>query len=102
MTLENLIDLLTDLRDEHGGECEVRTMTQNSWPFENAIQGLCTSVELGEGLDEADDLDERDREGGFTPADREDGEEDCPVVYLVEGRQLGYGTKEAWQHAYSN
>ena len=40
MTLDTLIEILTDYRDEFGGDAEVRLMTQQNWPFENRICGV--------------------------------------------------------------
>jgi hypothetical protein len=37
MTLNEIIERLEEYRDELGGDCEVRLMTQQNWPFENAI-----------------------------------------------------------------
>jgi hypothetical protein len=83
MTVEELIARLEDIRDELGGDIEVRLMTQQNWPFENTIEGLCSSREIAE----ADDEDEEDEGYGDEPV----------VLFIVEGRQLGYGTKKAWE-----
>ena len=80
MTLEELIDQLEDYRDQFGGEIEVRLMTQSNWPFENSIYGLCSSDEI---QDAGDDEEISDKE----------------IIYIVEGNQLGYGTKTAWDAA---
>lgn len=71
MTKAELIDLL----DEFPDDTDVRLMTQQSYPFENALLGIWAG----------EDDEGRDR----SRAKR-------PVVYLVEGDQLGYGTKKAW------
>jgi hypothetical protein len=62
-------------------------MTQQSWPFENTIYGLASGVEINGENDEEDPDDEGDVE--------EDG-----ILYIVEGSQLGYGTKRAWEAAH--
>ena len=80
MTLNELIDRLEDYRQAFGGETEVRLMTQLNWPFENSIYGLCSADEI---QDASDDEDEPDDE----------------IIYIVEGNQLGYGTKTAWDAA---
>jgi hypothetical protein len=82
MTIDQLIERLEDYRDEFGGDAEVRLMTQEEWPFENQIAGLCS----GEEINEHDDGEDQDVE-------------DDHVIYIVEGQQLGYGSKRAWQVA---
>ena len=70
-----------------GGDAEVRLMTQRSWPFENSIYGITSGEEIND-YDEDEDDDEAD----------EDVEGDA-VVYIVEGQQIGYGSKRAWEVA---
>ena len=82
MTLNELIERLEEYRDLHGEDCEVRLMTQQNWPFENAITGLVSGAEIN-------DTDDEDDEDVDTDA----------VVYIVEGTQLGYGSKRAWEIA---
>ena len=82
MNLDDLIERLEDLRNQLGGDTEVRLMTQQNWPFENAIHGMTTAAQMVES--EPDDEDP-------TPA-----AEVAKVVYIVEGDQLGYGSKAAW------
>jgi hypothetical protein len=79
MTVQELINMLEDL----DGETEVRLMTQEAWPFENAIAGIALASEMGGENDE--------EKGGYRPPFS-----DADVLYLVEGEQLGYGTKSAW------
>ncbi len=87
MTINELIERLEEYRDEIGGDAEIRLMTQQSWPFENAIHGLASGVEInGEG-----DEDDPDDDGNV--------DEDS-ILYIVEGSQLGYGTKRAWEAAH--
>ena len=43
------------------------------------------------------DYDEDDEDGG----DDDDAAEDA-VLFIVEGQQLGYGTKRAWEVARNN
>jgi hypothetical protein len=83
MTVEELIARLEDIRDELGGDTEVRLMTQQNWPFENTIEGLCSSREIAEAYDD----DEEDEDYGDEPV----------VLFIVEGKHLGYGTKKAWE-----
>ena len=83
MNLDTLIEILNDYREEFGGDAEVRLMTQQNWPFENAITGLVSGAEINES-DEDDDA----------------CVEDDAVVYIVEGTQLKYGSKRAWDAAH--
>ena len=89
MTLDQLIARLEEYRDEFGGDAEVRLMTQQNWPFENEIAGVCSSEEITDAEEDEDD-DEND--------DETEGHED--VIYICEGRQLGYGSGRAWDVAY--
>ena len=84
MNLDTLIEILNDYREEFGGDAEVRLMTQQNWPFENRIAGLASGEEINERDEDEDD---------------EDVDTD-QVVYIVEGGQLGYGSKRAWDVAY--
>ena len=90
MTLNELIERLEQYRDLLGEDCEVRLMTQQNWPFENAITGLASGAEINDA--EGDD----DDEGVETATDVETD----AVVYIVEGEQLGYGSKRAWETAH--
>ena len=83
MTIDQLIERLQEAREEIGGDCEVRLMTQQNWPFENAVHGVTTSNQIAESSE--DDEDDEDDE----PAE--------PVCFIVEGSQLAYGTKTAWE-----
>ncbi len=85
MTISELIERLEEYRDEFG-DVEVRLMTQAHYPFENAIAGVAS----GEEINAAGDEDDPDDDGDV---------DDDDVLYLVEGRQLGYGTKRAWKVA---
>ena len=84
MTIDELIERLEEYRDQLGGECEVRLMTQQSWPFENRIAGLASGEEIN---DEGEDPDDADIENE-------------QVIFIVDGGQLGYGSKRAWDVAY--
>jgi hypothetical protein len=84
MTLDELIDRLEEYRDELGGDAEVRLMTQQNWPFKNTLAGVVSAEEINEFDNEK-----------F----RDEDVDDDQVVYLVEGDQLGYGSKRAWELA---
>jgi hypothetical protein len=82
MTVSQLIERLEEYREELGN-LEVRLMTQSHYPLEHHLGGLASAVEIAEAAD-----------------DSEDGEsEPDPVLYIVEGQQLGYGNKRAWEVA---
>ena len=83
MTIDELIERLEDYRDELGGDTEVRLMTQQNWPFENTVAGLASGQEIND-RDDGDDEDVDDER----------------VVFIIEGQQLGYGSKRAWEVAY--
>jgi hypothetical protein len=79
MSIDELIERLEEYRDSIGGDAEVRLMTQRNWPFENSIIGVCSQEEIA------------DIKG------KKDASEN--VLYIVEGQQLGYGMKAAWEIA---
>ena len=81
MTIDELIERLEEYREALGGDIEIRLMSQPNWPFEYSFAGLVSSNELRE-------LDEED----FDPQEANEH-----VLYLVEGTQLGYGSKQAWE-----
>lgn len=85
MTISEMIERLEEYRDELG-DIEVRLMTQSHYPFENAIAGVVSAVEINAAGDEE------------VPEDDGDVDDDN-VLYIVEGQQLGYGTKRAWKVA---
>ncbi len=82
MNVNGLLEVLTEL-SESFGESEVRLMTQEGWPFENDIHGIAVS---GDILTEGDEDD--------VPTS-----DDPEVVYIVEGNQIKYGNKNAWNVA---
>ena len=84
MKIQDLIERLEDYKAEHGANAEVRIMTQQNWPFENSVYGLCDSSELQD--EDEEPIDDKD--------------DAAPVVYLVEGRQECYGNKAAWDAAH--
>ncbi len=89
MTLSDLIERLEELRSELGDDVEVRLMTQQNYPFENEFAGATCLRDIRERDEvESDDDDNPER---FEPEG-----DPAEVVYLLEGRQLGYGTQTAW------
>lgn len=75
MRLSDLIERLEEYREQLGGDAEVRLMTQPSYPFENSIKGVCSAEDM-------------EMEG------------DANVVYIVELKQLAYGSQVAWDVAF--
>lgn len=78
MKLRDLIEALEACEEDVGENAEVRLMTQEHWPFEYSINSVRIREEIAE--------DEVLREG--------DGHE--TDVFIVEGTQLRYGSKKAW------
>ena len=88
MKVSELIELLQD----QDPDAEVMIMSQENWPFENAVAGVAVREEFVDDDDEDCEDDEREEpryEKGTAPND----------VFLVEGRQLRYGSKAAWRVA---
>lgn len=87
---------LKDILEGYDDELEVRFMSQPNWPFEYSIEGAVSREEMNE------DADDEDGEGDEEFEDDEEGKEnqnkpkDC--LFLVEGQQLGYGSRRAWNH----
>ncbi|KKL11107.1 hypothetical protein LCGC14_2549120 [marine sediment metagenome] len=79
------VEELREFLEECDPEAEVRIMFQPTWPFELSISSVRTRDEFEQEEDyEKDwsDVGERQHKG--------------TDVFLVEGRQLCYGSKEAW------
>ena len=78
MTIRELIEELEEIANEIGDdEIEVRLMTQEHYPLEAEIHGVVDCETL------VDD-------------NGNDSEEETPIVYITEGRNIGYGMKSAW------
>lgn len=89
MTVSELIDLLEDCDPD----AEVLLMSQPSWPFEHTVAGVAIRSEIGDrdedGADEDDDDPRPAREDGTRSND----------VFILEGTQLRYGSRDAWTSA---
>jgi len=106
----NVRDLIERLEDEDPN-AEVRMMCQQQWPFEYSIYGICSSSQLVEEDEEMteDELEEEDTGRGLGEddplikrglQDRHPGTgitEKPECVFLVEGSQLSYGNRAAWE-----
>ena len=93
MKVRELIEILEELDPE----ASVYLMSQQKWPFEVAIHGVTVREEFTES----------DDDGGEAPAASEHDRwrsrpESLPRndVFIVEGSQLRYGSKKAWDAAY--
>lgn len=100
MNVGDLLSLLEGLNED----TEVRIMSQPSWPFEYGISNTVLASELDGFTPE--DLkrvhEDEDDEAAYNRDIREPvfvdrSGEAADVLYLVEGTQLAYGTKDAWR-----
>lgn len=73
MTLQELIDQLSEVAQEFGPDTEVRLASQPSWSFDWTIAGISTLHSQDEEL----------------AAPR--------VVWICEGSQIGYTTDRHWE-----
>ena len=88
MKVSELIELLQD----QDPDAEVMIMSQENWPFENAVAGVAVREEFVDDDDEDCEDDEREEpryEKGTAAND----------VFLVEGQQLRYGSKTPFRLA---
>lgn len=86
MTVDELIERLTEYRDVLGGDTEVRSMQQPNWPFEYSIDGLVSTEEMQGSEAEEPDLTVEEMRGSEAEV----------KVFILEGTQLCYGSKSAW------
>jgi hypothetical protein len=75
---------LKEMLEEFDDDAEVRLASQPNWPFEYSVLGVVDGNLLTDR--------EEDENGDYLPEDNEYSGK----VYLVEGNQLGYFTKRAW------
>lgn len=76
MNIREMIEKLEDLAEDFGDNAEIRLAQQPSWPLEYSI-GEINAVDINELTEEEED------EG-------EEGDEPEYVVFIGEGSQLGY------------
>lgn len=75
MTIGEMIEQLEMIADEYGSDVEVRLATQPNWPFEYSITDTIVATA---------DID-------FDEDEEDEDEEPMPnIVYIGEGRQIGY------------
>ena len=82
MNVKQLIEILEDLDPD----AEVLIVSQQHWPFENAIAGVAVREDV---VFDDDEREEPRYEKGTAAND----------VFIVEGQQLRYGSKAAWDAA---
>jgi hypothetical protein len=75
------MEILQDMPED----AKVFIMSQQSWPFENAVSRVTTRLDMGQ-FDDEDDAPKKDNDGEMRPTD----------VFIVEGQQIRYGDKAAW------
>jgi hypothetical protein len=75
---------LRELLEDFDERLTVRLMVQQSYPFEHAIHGVISSNDI--------------KPENFKPFERK-GSDNKEVVYIIEGIQLSYGYKGAWDLA---
>ena len=88
MEVQELKERLEEFIESYGPEAEVRIASQPSWPFEYDIKGCVDSLELGGNPENEEDSGEEVDESGYPIKP--------PTFYIVEGAQLGYFRKDAW------
>ena len=88
MTVSELISILEDLDPN----ARVLIMTQQSWPFECSVRGVTVREEIVRAEGDGDECDDPDDVG---PYEYEEGTAGTDV-FLVEGGQVRYGSKAAW------
>lgn len=92
MTVSELINLLEDADPD----AEVRIMSQENWPFENAIRGIAIRDEMVEDCDCDRRFNEPHEDGCAREGDFDEGTA-ANDVFIVEGSQERYGSKMAWE-----
>ncbi|MFI5298959.1 MAG: hypothetical protein ACHREM_12755 [Polyangiales bacterium] len=89
MNVRQLIAML----EEQDPEAQVFLASQPGWPFEYSIHGVAVRSEMdGDAEDDGEDNADQARaraSNGCAPSD----------VFIVEGSQLRYGSKAAWDTA---
>jgi len=85
MKVQDLISILEDC----DLEADVYVMSQQNYPFECALYGVAQRREFTETYD-----DDEAAATALTDADRRRSD-----VFLVEGSQLRYGSRDAWAAA---
>lgn len=88
MKNRELIAILSELDED----AEVFVMMQQKWPFECSLAGVAVREDFSDGGDEEEST-------VATPSGATRGGERANDIFLVEGAQLRYGSKAAWDVA---
>ena len=89
MKVKELIEYLED----ENPDAEVLIMSQPSWPFEHSVAGVVGNEILLRDADADDPFDSDEHPKTFDGATL-----DKDRVFILEGRQLRYGNKDAWNN----
>ena len=95
MKVSDLIELLEGMDPD----ADVFIMAQPNWPFEHGLSGVCQRSDFTEAGECDDDEEVEEREEAPRGRDRwSASESQLPGndVFLIEGSQLRYGNKNAW------
>lgn len=84
MKVGELIEILSEM----DADAQVFIASQPNWPFEYSVCGVARRAEMN-GDDADDEETAATYEPGTAPSD----------VFIVEGTQLRYGSKAAWETA---
>ena len=96
MTVQELIERLKGCDPD----VEVRIMSQESWPFENAISGVAVREDFDVNHCDCDRrFTEAHEEGCGALGDNATSDLQPNDVFIVEGPQERYGDKDAWSAA---
>ncbi len=85
MNVKQLIAIL----EEQDPEARVFIMSQPGWPFEYGVHGVTVRSEIDGDAEDDPDTERSPTVGGCAAND----------VFIVEGTQLRYGSKAAWDVA---
>jgi len=85
LTVRELIEKLQSLENQ---DAEIRIMSQPGWPFEYDVDGVVTREEITQA--------QKEEEGEDWEEECQNEEKNPDDVFLVEGSQLCYGDKKAW------
>tara|TARA_Y100001973_G_C5209218_1_gene344280 strand:+ start:22209 stop:22499 length:291 start_codon:yes stop_codon:yes gene_type:complete len=88
LTILELRDLLNDYIGDGDGDLEVRIMEQENWPFECEVSAVATREEIVDELGDDEQADEC--------AEDSDDDDNDNYLYIIDGEQLRYGMKSAW------
>ena len=89
MKVHELIAILQEL----DADADVYIMSQPNYPFEHAVRG----VSVREDFTECDDDEEEEKEAAGDRWTARASELPGNDVFILEGEQLRYGSREAWR-----